>query len=203
VKKKTVKRIVALVSTAALSAAALVMFAGCTTRHPQVTITYTFNGEDYEVDYTLLEEVKPQDLTKFGLIPEFVGRVPIVVGLHPLDEDALIKILTEPKNALVKQYKKQFSFDGVNLEFEPDALRAVAAKAIELKTGARGLRAIMEDALLDLMYDIPSDKSIDSVTITRDVIEKKAAAIIRRTEETAGEDEILRAFETDKTGESC
>ncbi len=157
---------------------------------------------DYDYD-ALIKELQPSDLIKYGLIPEFVGRVPIVVGLHPLDEDALIKILTEPKNALVKQYKKQFSFDGVNLEFEPDALRAVAAKAIELKTGARGLRAIMEDALLDLMYDIPSDKSIDSVTITRDVIEKKAAAIIRRTEETAGEDEILRAFETDKTGESC
>lgn len=135
-----------------------------------------------DYDYTaLIKELQPSDLIKYGLIPEFVGRVPIVVGLNPLDEEALVKILTEPKNALVKQYKKQFAYDGVTIEFEDDALRAVAEKAIELKTGARGLRAIMEDALLDLMYDIPSDKTIDRVVITKGAIEKTSDPVIYRS----------------------
>ena len=146
--------------------------------------------------------MQPSDLVKYGLIPEFVGRVPIVVGLNALDETALIKILTEPKNALVKQYKKQFEFDGVTLEFESDALRAVAAKAIELKTGARGLRAIMEDALLDLMYEIPSDKSIEQVIVTKDAIEKKQPPTIVRGVKPS-EEEIIQAFESAGEKISC
>ncbi|MDE5601636.1 MAG: AAA family ATPase, partial [Clostridia bacterium] len=155
---------------------------------------------DYDYD-ALIKELQPSDLIKYGLIPEFVGRVPIVVGLNPLDEEALVKILKEPKNALVKQYKKQFAFDNVNLEFEEDALRAVAAKAIELKTGARGLRAIMEDALLDLMYEIPSDKTINKVIITKDAIEKKASPIIHRVLNES--DDSVQAFDTSSVGESC
>lgn len=115
---------------------------------------------DYRYD-ELIKALQPADLIKYGLIPEFVGRVPIVVGLNALDENALVKILSEPKNALVKQYKYQFAIDGVTLEFEDDALRAVAAKAIQLNTGARGLRAILEDVLLELMFEIPSEKDIE------------------------------------------
>ena len=107
----------------------------------------------------LLRQVMPQDLTKFGLIPEFVGRVPIVVTLNSLDGTALMKILVEPKNSLVKQYKKLFELDGVQLDFKEDALEAIAKKSLERKTGARGLRAIMEDTMMDLMYEIPSDNT--------------------------------------------
>ncbi len=135
---------------------------------------------DYRYD-ELIKSLQPADLIKYGLIPEFVGRVPIVVGLNALDEDALIKILSEPKNALVKQYKTQFGIDGVDLEFDEDALRAVAAKAIQLNTGARGLRAILEDVLLDLMFDIPSDDAIAKVVVTKDAIEKrKKPTVIRK-----------------------
>lgn len=148
---------------------------------------------DYRYD-ELIKELQPADLVKYGLIPEFVGRVPIVVGLNALDETALIKILTEPKNALVKQYKKQFEIDGVDLEFEEDALLAVASKAIELKTGARGLRAIMEDALLDLMYEIPSDKTIRQVIVTKDAIEKKQPPVVLK--ETSHIEDIKQAFDT-------
>ena len=120
----------------------------------------------------LLRQVMPQDLTKFGLIPEFVGRVPIVVTLNSLDETALMKILVEPKNSLVKQYKKLFELDGVQLDFKEDALEAIAKKSLERKTGARGLRAIMEDTMMDLMYEIPSDNNIGICTITKDVVDK-------------------------------
>ena len=120
----------------------------------------------------LLRQVMPQDLTKFGLIPEFVGRVPIVVTLNSLDETALMKILVEPKNSLVKQYKKLFELDGVQLDFKEDALEAIAKKSLERKTGARGLRAIMEDTMMDLMYEIPSDDTVGICTITKDVIDK-------------------------------
>ncbi len=108
----------------------------------------------------LLKKVTPQDLVKFGLIPEFVGRVPINVTLQGLDKDALVKILKEPKSALIKQYKKLFEFDGVRLDFEEDAIEAIADRALERKTGARGLRSIMEDVMMDVMYRIPSDESI-------------------------------------------
>ncbi len=139
----------------------------------------------------LVAQVEPEDLTKFGLIPEFIGRVPITVPLRTLDEDALIRILKEPRNALSKQYKKLFEIDGVELAFTDDALRAVAAKAVEKHTGARGLRSILEAAMLDVMYDIPSDPSIESVTITKDCIESGAAPKIVRTAAAAeAEDDI-------------
>lgn len=134
---------------------------------------------DYRYD-ELIKALQPADLIKFGLIPEFVGRVPIVVGLNALDEKALVKILSEPKNALVKQYKYQFALDGVTLEFEDDALRAVAAKAIQLNTGARGLRAILEDVLLELMFDIPSEKDIEKVIVTKASIDKTEKPIVVR-----------------------
>ena len=130
----------------------------------------------------VLKQVLPQDLVKFGLIPEFVGRVPMVVALDALDEAALERILTEPKNSIVKQYEKLFELDDVELSFEQEALYAVAKKAIERKTGARGLRAIMESAMLDLMYTMPSDESIESCIVTKDVIEGTGEPIITRRE---------------------
>ena len=118
----------------------------------------------------IIREVQPQDLIKFGLIPEFVGRVPITVGLHPLDENALVNILTEPKNALVKQYKRLIGLDNVELEITDGAVRAVARRAIELKTGARGLRTILENLMLDTMYDIPSQTDLEKVVIDEEVV---------------------------------
>ena len=126
----------------------------------------------------LISSIGPEDLISYGLIPEFVGRLPIVVGVDALDENALIKILTEPKNATVKQYKKLFKIDGVDVDFEDDALREVAQKAIKLNTGARGLRSILEGIMLDLMYDIPSDDSIEKIVITKDAINKIAKPTI-------------------------
>ena len=117
----------------------------------------------------------PQDFVKFGLIPEFIGRVPITVSLDNLDRDALIRILQEPKNSLVKQYTKLFELDGVGLEFDEKAIEAIADKALERKTGARGLRAIMEGVMLDLMYRIPSDDSINRCVITPEIVEKNLA----------------------------
>ena len=119
---------------------------------------------------TYMDEIQPQDLTKYGLIPEFVGRIPIVVGLHPLDEDALVKIMTEPKNAIVKQYKKLVGLDDVELVITDDAVLEVAKKAIALKTGARGLRTIFENLMLDSMYDIPSEEDVEKVVIDKDVV---------------------------------
>ena len=141
--------------------------------------------KNYRYD-ELIAELQPADLIKYGLIPEFVGRVPIVVGLNALDEEALVRILSEPKNALVKQYQVQFKLDGAELEFEPEALRAVAEKAIKLNTGARGLRAIVEGILLDLMYELPSDKSIEKVVVTPECVTEKARPrILRKTEDAA------------------
>lgn len=121
----------------------------------------------------ILNMILPQDLLRYGLIPEFVGRVPIIVTLEALDVDALIKILTEPKNALIKQYKKLFELDGVDLEFMDDAMQAIADEAMRRNTGARGLRAIIEDIMLEVMYEVPSRIDITKVVITRDVVEKK------------------------------
>ncbi|NLV16709.1 MAG: ATP-dependent Clp protease ATP-binding subunit ClpX [Syntrophomonadaceae bacterium] len=126
----------------------------------------------------ILEKILPQDLLRFGLIPEFVGRVPIVVTLDALDEGALIRILTEPKNALVKQYQKLFDLDGVVLEFTDDSLKAISAEALKRNTGARGLRAILEDIMLEVMYDVPSRVDITKCMITRDVIEKKEIPLL-------------------------
>ena len=145
--------------------------------------------KDYDYD-ELIKSLQPADLIKYGLIPEFVGRVPIVVGLNALDEAALVKILSEPKNALAKQYKTQFAIDGVDLEFEEDALKAVAGKAIALNTGARGLRAILEDTLLNLMFEIPTDKDIEKVIVTKDAIEKISEPIVIRKAYSGDIDEI-------------
>ena len=123
----------------------------------------------------LLAQVEPQDLVKFGLIPEFIGRVPINVTLKSLDEDSLVRILTEPKNALLKQYQRLFQIDNVELNFTEDALRAVAHQAVERKTGARGLRSIMESVMMDIMYEIPSHPEIASVMITKECVENGAA----------------------------
>ncbi len=118
----------------------------------------------------LLKEVRPEDLLKYGLIPEFVGRLPVIVTLEELDEESLVKILTEPKNALVKQYRELFQMDGVELEFDSEALKAIAKKAMERKTGARGLRSIIEETLLDIMYEIPSREEIEKCLITKETI---------------------------------
>ncbi len=127
-------------------------------------------GANDEADYSVLDDVKPQDLTKFGLIPEFVGRLPIVVNLDPLGEDALVKILTEPKNAIIKQYQKLVGFDGVKLTVEEDAVREIAQTAIRLKTGARGLRTIIESVMTEVMYKIPSEENVEEVVITKECL---------------------------------
>ncbi len=141
------------------------------------TASLGFGGEvkNAESDmYKALEEVKPQDLTKFGLIPEFVGRVPIVVALHPLDEAALVNILTEPRNAIIKQYQKLMALDGVKLTVEDEAVREIAKTAINLKTGARGLRTITEGFMTSVMYKVPSEKNVEEVIVTRKCITDRA-----------------------------
>lgn len=127
-----------------------------------------------EVDYSLLNDVKPQDLTNFGLIPEFVGRLPVVVNLDPLDEDALVSILTKPKNAIIKQYQKLIKMDGVKLVIEDEAVKEIARTAIRLKTGARGLRTIIEGLMNDVMYKIPSENGVDEVVITKECLTERA-----------------------------
>ena len=122
----------------------------------------------------VLKDVQPEDLLKFGLIPEFIGRLPIIATLDDLKEDALVRVLTEPKNALVKQYEALFEMEGVKLTITEDALKAIAKKAIERKTGARGLRAIMEENLLQIMYDIPDKKNVSEIIITDKVIDENA-----------------------------
>jgi ATP-dependent Clp protease ATP-binding subunit ClpX len=134
----------------------------------------------------LLHEVEPEDLIKFGLIPEFVGRMPVVATLEELDEDALVKILLEPKNALTKQYQKLFDMEGVELEFREDALRAVARRAMERKTGARGLRTVLENVLLDTMYDLPSMENVSKVVVDDAVVLGETRPyVIYETEEKA------------------
>ena len=128
----------------------------------------------------IFKEVTPQDLVKFGLIPEFVGRVPITVTLDGLDQEALEKILREPKSALIKQYKKLFSMDDVELEFEPEAISLIAKKALDQKTGARGLRSIMEALMLDVMYEIPSDYTIRKCIITEKVVKGEEKPVVLR-----------------------
>ena len=129
-----------------------------------------------ELDNTeWMKEVTPHDLVKFGLIPELVGRLPVITALSDLDKAALVRILTEPKNCLVSQYKKLFDLDKVDLEFTPDALDAIAEKTIARKTGARGLRSIMEDTLKNLMFEVPSDYTIEKITVTKDSVENGAA----------------------------
>ncbi len=142
------------------------------------------NNQDID---ELLKQVETQDLVKFGLIPEFIGRVPVTVTLSNLDEPSLIRILTEPKNALIKQYQKLFEIDDVKLEFTEDALQAIAHRAVERKTGARGLRSIIEDVMMDIMYEVPSEENIGIVTITKDCVENEAApeVVYRNVSETS------------------
>ncbi len=122
----------------------------------------------------ILQKVEPQDILKFGIIPELIGRLPIITALDPLDKEALVSILTKPKNALTKQYQYLFDLDGVELEFEEDALEAIAEKTMERNTGARGLRSVLEDIITGIMFDVPSDPTISRVVVTRDAVEKKA-----------------------------
>ncbi len=131
----------------------------------------------------LFQQVQPHDLLKFGIIPELVGRLPVITSLRGLTKEDLVRILTEPKNALCKQYKQLFSYDGVELEFDDDALQAVAQKALDRKIGARGLRAVMEGILTPVMYEIPSDKSIVKVRITPDAVEHAAQPLLTRKDE--------------------
>ncbi|QYJ04361.1 ATP-dependent Clp protease ATP-binding subunit ClpX [Nocardioides panacisoli] len=128
------------------------------------------NHQEVE-EHELLEEVRPEDLTKYGLIPEFIGRLPIIASVAPLDREALVQILTEPRNALVKQYRKLFEIDDVELEFTEDAVAAIADKALERGTGARGLRAIIEETLLHVMYDVPSREDVAKVVLTRETVD--------------------------------
>ena len=130
----------------------------------------------------LYAEVTPQDLVKYGLIPEFVGRVPITVSLKGLDREALIRILTEPRSALIKQYQKLFGYDHVKLTFEREAVEAIADKALERKTGARGLRSIMEKAMMDIMYQIPSDPAITQCIVTKEAVEGTSQPMVVRRE---------------------
>ncbi len=139
----------------------------------------------------LYKNILPEDLLKFGLIPEFVGRVPIIVTLHQLEEDALVNILTQPKNALVKQFSKLLEMDGVQLEFEEDALKEIAKLAIERKTGARGLRAILESIMLDVMYEVPSRGDVKKCVITKDTVKSSKVPMLILGEKDAKQQKAL------------
>ncbi|MCI6042506.1 ATP-dependent Clp protease ATP-binding subunit ClpX [bacterium] len=141
----------------------------------------------------ILKEVMPQDFIKFGLIPEFIGRVPVVVSLDALDEEAMVRILKEPKNSLVKQYQALMEMDGVELEFEEEALREVAKIAMERKTGARGLRSVIEKAMTDVMYESPSDQTIQKCVITKDAVTGKKGPVV-----THGESKVSRRRNSSK-----
>lgn len=132
----------------------------------------------------LLQQVQPEDLLKFGLIPEFIGRLPVIVALHPLNEDALVRILTEPKNALVKQYQKLLAMDHVELEFDDGAIHAIARQAIERNTGARGLRAIIEKIMQHVMYEIPGMKDVRKCIVTEDVVLKHSDPVLIKEDGT-------------------
>ena len=125
----------------------------------------------------LLEKIEPDDLVHFGLIPELIGRLHVITSLNELNEDDMVRILTEPKNAIVKQYQKLFAIDGVNLKFEDDALREIAKLALERKTGARGLRSIIEEIMVDLMFELPEYKNYD-IVITKEVVRDGAKALL-------------------------
>ena len=126
----------------------------------------------------MFREVEPEDLIKFGLIPELVGRMPVVATLSELSEDALVQILTEPKNALVKQYGKLLAMEGVDLEIRPNALRAIAKKALARKTGARGLRSILEQSLIDTMFELPNTANVDKVVVDESTIEENKPPLL-------------------------
>jgi len=164
-----------------------------------------FNAEIIDKNKTdideLLRQVQPQDLTKFGLIPEFIGRVPVVVSLDLLDENALKMILKEPKNALVKQYQKLFELDDVKLEFTDEALNAIARLAVEQKTGARGLRSILESVMQDMMYEIPSENNIGICTITKAVVDKTGEPELIYRDTAVPRKTLSQRLKKDKTGE--
>ncbi|HVP65302.1 MAG TPA: ATP-dependent Clp protease ATP-binding subunit ClpX, partial [candidate division Zixibacteria bacterium] len=124
-------------------------------------------------DNELLQAAEPQDLIKFGLIPEFIGRLPVIGILSELDEAALVEILTRPRNAIIKQYQRLFEFENVKLQFSPEALIAIAREALNRKVGARGLRMILEELMLDLMYHLPSQKKLKEFEVTREMVEKR------------------------------
>ena len=128
----------------------------------------------------MLKHALPEDFIKFGMIPEFMGRVPISVSLEPLERDDMVRILLEPKNSIVRQYQKLFELDGVDLKFTDDAVKAIADKTIARKTGARGLRSIMEETMMDLMFTIPSDDTIESCTITEEAVDGSGVPMIDR-----------------------
>ena len=159
-----------------------------------------------EIDkYKIYEELLPQDLLKFGLIPEFVGRLPIVTTLKELDKESLIKIVTEPKNALVKQYKKLFEYDDVELEFEQEALEAIVEKAIERNTGARGLRAIIEEIMRDIMFDIPSNPTIEKCIVTKETVleGKEPKLVINETKQEKKPQVKKKKVQTTKKSETA
>ena len=166
-----------------------------------------FNAEIIDKKHSdisrLLKQVMPEDLTKFGLIPEFIGRVPVVVSLELLDEEALVKILSEPKNAHVKQYQKLFEIEDVKLEFTQEAVRAIAHMAVERKTGARGLRAIMESVMMDMMYEIPSDSNVGICTVTKDAVEGKGTPEIVYRDVAVPRKAFLGRSRKDSKGESA
>jgi len=143
-------------------------------------------GPDERRTGDILREVEPEDLLKFGLIPEFIGRLPVIATLEDLDETALVQILTEPKNALVKQYQRLFEMEDVKLTITLDALKAIARKAIERKTGARGLRSILEGILLDTMYDLPQLKGVEEVVVGPEVVEGGARPLRIYSERAEG-----------------
>ena len=138
-------------------------------------------------------QVAPEDLLKFGLIPEFVGRLPVIGAVSNLDKDALVEILVEPKNAVVKQYQRMFELDGVELEMTPDALEAVAEQALLRGTGARGLRAILEEVLLDVMYDVPSRNDVGKCVVDRSVVLDKVAPTLMPRADSPPSDKPRRA----------
>ena len=164
-----------------------------------------FNAEIVEKNKAdideLLKKVEPQDLVKFGLIPEFIGRVPITVSLDLLDEKALVRILSEPKNALIKQYQKLFVLDDVKLEVTPEALEEVAKFAVERKTGARGLRSILEGAMMDLMYEVPSDNNVGICTITKDVIDRTGEPELVYRDMNVPRKNLAQRIKKEKSGE--
>ncbi|WP_367566083.1 ATP-dependent Clp protease ATP-binding subunit ClpX [Lacrimispora sp.] len=164
-----------------------------------------FNAEIVDKNRTdidgLLKKTLPQDLVKFGLIPEFIGRVPVTVSLELLDREALVRILTEPKNALIKQYQKLFELDDVKLELTREAVERIAELAVERKTGARGLRSIMESVMMDMMYEIPSDSSIGICTITKEVVDQKGEPELVYRDMTVPRKPLAPKRRKDKTGE--
>ncbi len=139
----------------------------------EVAVTGGANKRDTE----MLQQVQPQDLIRFGLIPEFVGRLPVIGVLNDLDEKALVEILTRPRNAIVKQYQRLFEFENVKLKFTDDAMHAIAREALNRKVGARGLRMILEELMLDLMYHLPSQKRVKDFEVTKEMVEKRDVSL--------------------------